>query len=62
MSIISVIAILFVLGLVLWGARQLGMEAPVYNVLVIFVVVVAVAVLLNAFGLLGVLHQPVPRV
>jgi hypothetical protein len=51
MSIISLLVILVVLGLVFWGVEQIPMAAPFPAIVRVVAVIVAVLLLLQAFGL-----------
>ncbi len=53
MSLIGILVVIVVVGLLLWGAEQIPMDATVKRILQVVVVVALVLWLLKAFGLLS---------
>jgi type IV secretory pathway TrbL component len=52
LSIITILVVIIVVGLLLWAAQQIPMDATVRRILTVVVVVVLVLWILQAFGLL----------
>lgn len=52
MSIISILVVLVVVGVLLWGVRKLPIEPMIMNLIYVVVVVALCIWLLQAFGLL----------
>jgi len=51
--LISLVVVLIVLGLVLWGVQQLPLDATIKRLIYVVVIIFAVLYLLKAFGLLS---------
>lgn len=62
MSIIGLVVVIALLGVLAWIVYQAPMITPSFKT-IIYVILVLVAILItaSAFGVLGVLHQPVPK-
>lgn len=63
MTIVGLILILVILGLVCWLlVRYIPMVEPIRSIVVIVFVLVALLLVLQAFGLMGALDTPVPHI
>jgi uncharacterized membrane protein len=51
--LVSLIVVLIVLGLVLWGVSQLPLDPTIVKLIYVVVIIFAVLYLLKAFGLLA---------
>lgn len=62
MTILGLIVVICLLGLLGWAVTTcIPMPQPFKNLIIVVLVVVAVLITLNAFGLLGNLNVNVPR-
>lgn len=63
MSILALIVILLILGFVAWGVSRMSAINPTFKTIIyVVLVVIAVLICLNAFGILDeVRRQPVPK-
>lgn len=60
MDIIQLLILLVLLGVGVWAARK-WVPNPIGNIIVIVLCIIAIIFVLEAFGLLSVLHSPVPK-
>lgn len=60
---LTVLLVIIVVGVLLWLAcKFIPMEPPIKQILVAVAVIFLVLYLLQVFGILGLVNQPVPRV
>jgi hypothetical protein len=64
MTIFGLVILILALGFVCWCVFKFGTEIPAGFKNLIYIVLIAVAILytLSAFGILGSLNAPIPRV